>query len=149
MIVNVSYIIPSIHYSVFAITCFYIAIPLCSVQSLQILIFLQQISRIATILSCPYFFLAYFKVSELPTHAIGDGMDFGSQLLLYLYIKLIIAYIQSLQASAPIVLKLNIRAIYAVLIIFSPSLFGFCKAIKENMCAITSTVHPLPSILYR
>ena len=98
MIVNVSYIIPSIHYSVFAITCFYIAIPLCSVQSLQILIFLQQISRIATILSCPYFFLAYFKVSELPTHAIGDGMDFGSQLLLYLYIKLIIAYIQSLAA---------------------------------------------------
>lgn len=98
MIVNVSYIIPSIHYSVFAITCFYIAIPLYSVQSLQILIFLQQISRIATILSCPYFFLAYFKVSELPTNAIGDGMDFGSQLLLYLYIKLIIAYIQSLVA---------------------------------------------------
>ena len=88
----------NIHYSVFAITCFYIAIPLYSVQSLQILIFLQQISRIATILSCPYFFLAYFKVSELPTHAIGDGMDFGSQLLLYLYIKLIIAYIQSLVA---------------------------------------------------
>ena len=35
---------------------------------------------------------------ELPTHARGDGMDFGSQLLLYLYIKLIIAYIQLLVA---------------------------------------------------
>lgn len=34
--------------------------------------------------------------SELPPHARGDGMGFGSQLLLYLYIKLIIAYIQSL-----------------------------------------------------
>ena len=43
-------------------------------------------------------FFELFVDGELPTHARGDGMDFGSQLLLYLYIKLIIAYIQLLVA---------------------------------------------------
>ena len=123
----------NIHYSVFAITCFYIAIPLYSVQSLQILIFLQQISRIATILSCPYFFLAYFKVSELPTHAIGDGMDFGSQLLLYLYIKLIIAYIQSLCTS----LRKQRPCIYP-LFCYLEITFVFFYSDKVTVCVFTS-----------
>ena len=44
--------------------------------------------------------IIYKRLCELPPRR-GDGMGFGSQLLLYLYIKLIIAYIQLLVAMLP------------------------------------------------